>query len=669
MTLKKTLILLLLLGCTTVHGQLQGQPLIDSLLKELVRQREDTNKVKVLNALAAEYAGINPDEGIKYGQLQLDLAMQLGWKKGMAMANGRIAENYSGKSDHSRSLAYDRAAMKIAEETGDKTLTAPAALSIGFDYKNLGDGPKAIEYFLQALKTGEEVGDIHCVANALVQTAGIYWNFGDYAKAVEYDLKALKIFEDAKRNLGPIEHNIGSAYLGEHDYPKAREYLFKSVEAYERAGDTAGAVAPTVSIGHLYKQQKNYTMAITYDLQALKMSEKTRDTSNMSCSLINVGEAYLAIVKDGVAGHREVENASEFGGAGYQPEQFIPTGRAALLKGAIDYIQRGIEEAKKIHSLYILKEAYQTLAEVYKLNGDYKKSLDATDNYHAIKDSLFSQEKGEQIQMLGVKYEYDRRRAADSLTTAGKQQITLIKLQKQKTFTWLGVAGIVLLAGFSFFIVKERGKSEKERKKSDDLLLNILPGEVANELKTNGTTAARHFDNTTVLFTDFVNFTKAGERMSPQGLVDELDICFKAFDDIVGKYNIEKIKTIGDAYLAVCGLPAANADHAVNIIKAAKEINAFMQDRLAKMGMRTFEIRLGIHSGSVVAGIVGKKKFAYDIWGDTVNTAARMEQNSESGRINISETTYKLVQDKFRCEYRGEIEAKGKGKMKMYYIS
>jgi class 3 adenylate cyclase len=227
----------------------------------------------------------------------------------------------------------------------------------------------------------------------------------------------------------------------------------------------------------------------------------------------------------------------------------------------------------------------------------------------------------------------------------------------------------MLLAGFSFFIVKERGKSEAARKQSDGLLLNILPEEVAEELKSTGTTTAKHYDNVTVLFTDFVNFTQAGENMSPQNLIDELHTCFKAFDEITSKYNIEKIKTIGDAYLAVCGLPTADHKHAENVVSAATEINSFMANRLAHMGSeRTFAVRIGIHSGSVVAGIVGVKKFAYDIWGDTVNTAARMEQHGEAGRINISETTYELVKNKFPCEYRGEVEAKGKGVMKMYFM-
>ena len=208
----------------------------------------------------------------------------------------------------------------------------------------------------------------------------------------------------------------------------------------------------------------------------------------------------------------------------------------------------------------------------------------------------------------------------------------------------------------------------REKQRSEDLLLNILPAEVAEELKDNGVAAARHFENVTVLFTDFVNFTHASERMSPQQLIDELHFCFKAFDGIIGKHNIEKIKTIGDSYLAVSGLPAANANHAENVIDAALEINTFMNQRRQEIGEAAFEMRTGIHSGSVVAGIVGVKKFSYDIWGDTVNTAARMEQTSEPGKINISQTTYELVKNKFRCTYRGEVEAKNKGLLKMYFV-
>lgn len=213
-------------------------------------------------------------------------------------------------------------------------------------------------------------------------------------------------------------------------------------------------------------------------------------------------------------------------------------------------------------------------------------------------------------------------------------------------------------------MVNERtAQLSAEKQKSDNLLLNILPENIATELKQKGSSEAKLFNHVSVLFTDFVNFTGISEQMTPTELVQEIHKNFTAFDAIMEKHGIEKIKTIGDAYLAVCGLPNETIDHAQRVLKAALEIIAFMETSNGK-----FQIRIGIHSGPVVAGIVGVKKYAYDIWGDTVNTAARMESNSEAGKINISATTYELIKGEFDCEYRGKINAKNKGEVDMWFV-
>lgn len=207
-----------------------------------------------------------------------------------------------------------------------------------------------------------------------------------------------------------------------------------------------------------------------------------------------------------------------------------------------------------------------------------------------------------------------------------------------------------------------------EKKKSDDLLYNILPEETALELKRKGYAEARHFEKVTILFTDFEGFTAISEKLTPQELVREIDECFRAFDAITAKYGLEKIKTIGDSYMAAGGLPVPNSTHAENVVAAALELRNWMtQHNLTKTGV-TFEVRIGINTGSVVAGIVGTRKFQYDIWGDAVNLASRMETAGKPGKVNISHSTYELVRDKYNCEYRGEIEAKGKGKVKMYFV-
>lgn len=203
---------------------------------------------------------------------------------------------------------------------------------------------------------------------------------------------------------------------------------------------------------------------------------------------------------------------------------------------------------------------------------------------------------------------------------------------------------------------------EKEKQKSDDLLRNILPEEVAEELKVKGKADARLFENVTVLFTDFVNFTGTSAKMSPQELVQELDNCFKTFDHIMKANGLEKIKTIGDAYMAVSGLPQERKDHAEAAVKAAQAILAYVRQRKEE-GTLVFDIRIGLHSGPVVAGIVGHTKFAYDIWGDTVNTASRLESSGEVGRIHLSEEVHQLLGPEISRNYRGEVFLKNKGKM------
>ena len=210
-----------------------------------------------------------------------------------------------------------------------------------------------------------------------------------------------------------------------------------------------------------------------------------------------------------------------------------------------------------------------------------------------------------------------------------------------------------------------------ELQRSEQLLLNILPYETAQELKMSGKAVARYYPDITVMFTDFKGFTHIAEKLSPEQLVQEIDEFFTAFDLIMEKNGIEKIKTIGDAYMAASGLPAVNETHALDMVNAAVDIIEYMevqkQIRISE-SRPVFDIRIGIHTGPVVAGIVGHKKFAYDIWGDAVNLASRMESSGEAGQINISQCTYDRISSNYSCIFRGEIEAKNKGKVGMYFV-
>lgn len=263
------------------------------------------------------------------------------------------------------------------------------------------------------------------------------------------------------------------------------------------------------------------------------------------------------------------------------------------------------------------------------------------------------------------------------------QDLAISESESKRNFYIIAMAFLALLLGGSIYLFLKSKKTSKlleeknklielEKEKSENLLLNILPGNVVQELKEQGYSNARQFENVCVSFLDFVSFSKISEKYDAQIVLDDLNTCFNAFDDILTKYKLEKIKTIGDCYMFAGGLADSDDGQQVpKMVKAAKDMIAWLETwnatRTKKM-LITYDARVGLHCGPVAAGVIGNKKFLYDIWGDTVNTAARMEQNSEPNRVNISEEVYKVVKSLEKCTYRGEIAAKNKGLLKMYFV-
>lgn len=220
-------------------------------------------------------------------------------------------------------------------------------------------------------------------------------------------------------------------------------------------------------------------------------------------------------------------------------------------------------------------------------------------------------------------------------------------------------------------IEEQKAQLEEEQEKAEKLLQNLLPQETVEELKSKGKARARHYRSATILFTDFVHFTRIAEKLRPTELVAMLDSYFVMFDEIIARHNIEKIKTMGDAYMAAGGIPIRNRSNAIDTVLAALEIQYRGKQLSAKYqaeGHPPWRLRVGIHTGELVAGVIGIKRFAYDIWGDSVNIAKRIESSGEAGRVNISGKTYQKVKDFFECTHRGKIEAKNKGEVNMYFV-
>jgi len=328
---------------------------------------------------------------------------------------------------------------------------------------------------------------------------------------------------------------------------------------------------------------------------------------------------------------------------------------------ALDYALKSLQLAQQHGLKEQIADANQKLSELYEKAGNLAASYQYYKNYIVYRDSVVNLQTVQKMADMRTDYEVSQKQI----------QVNLLQEQKRNQRTMM-IGLFIILAltvGLLVMLYWYYRNISREKKRSEALLLNILPAETAKELKQNGKIAAVKFDEVTVLFTDFVQFTRAAENTNPEQLVKSIDYYFKGFDEITTKYQLEKIKTIGDSYMCACGLPALNPSNARQVILAAKEMAALVSNEFNNDDdLNHFQIRIGIHTGPVVAGIVGIKKWQYDIWGDTVNIASRMEGSSAPGRINLSETTYEIINDEFPCEYRGEIEVKNHGSVKMYFL-
>ncbi|MFI5203788.1 MAG: adenylate/guanylate cyclase domain-containing protein [Flavobacteriales bacterium] len=399
-------------------------------------------------------------------------------------------------------------------------------------------------------------------------------------------------------------------------------------------------------------------------------------------------------------------------------QQLYREGKSLRTEGkdrkAIKKFEDALVAAKRENNLQLQMNAHVELAELKDNVVNYKEALNHYKEFSILyKKQAVLKTKILQDSVAGLQNEVEanntviekknsdikkKESAIDSLTTKHLQSQLAVKdlelansnkelelqaSQNRWNILLLILASMVLAAVFIIrgYVLKRRGlrllkqmhfEIVEEKRKSEDLLLNILPESIAGELKEYGKTTPCRFENATVMFTDFQGFTYFSETHSPEELVALVDHYFREFDQIVKKHQIEKIKTIGDAYMCVSGIPISNENHAVNMILAAFEFRDFVNteaDRKQKLNQPFLRMRIGIHCGPLVAGVVGSRKFSYDVWGDTVNIAARMEQAGEPGAINISESVHELVKNEFTFVSRGEIEAKNKGRMKMYFVN
>ena len=711
------------------NAQKQGQSLIDSLLTELPKAKTEKQKAMLLNDLSNSYGQIDTKKAIQYGEIALSLAQKNGWKDVLSRSYNLLGMNNQRIKNYDSAIDYYLKALKINEDANNKKNVASLTSILGSLYYSKKDNSNALDYYLRATNYNEEIGNKKALLVLYSNLGNVYNDMSNVPKALEYLLKSYDLNEAAgnQQALATLSTNIAAIYKSQNN-PKAIDYYLKSLSINESLNNAKGQALNANSIGSLYFAKENYSKALEFYSKSQTAYEQIGNKEGIARNIGNIGITYLEMAQDPKNTSNRQQSLQQAIdkldtavaqlnaiGSNEASQQFSKSLTFAKSITAGDIPTKTSSKSVKRDTVYIrddkskeysqaqanLKSEYTRKQDSIRLESrnnelnlrkemdlkqleylyDKKKSLAKTDEERQLLQ-LEEQTKRKQIEddyktlINAVKTEQQLAEAKQEK----KNSIALAEIQRQKNIRNVTSVFAVLILLMAFLVyrnLRNQKKSYKiiseanrtiiiEKQRSDELLLNILPYEIAEELKVSGKSQARFYNEVSVLFTDFVDFTQTSEKLKPEELVAELHECFSAFDEIIGRNGLEKIKTIGDSYMAVCGLPEPSSDHAQKTVQAAIEIRDFINER--KKHEKVFEIRLGINSGQVVAGIVGVKKFAYDIWGDAVNTASRMESSGESGKVNISQSTHELVKNDFLCVYRGKVSAKNKGEIDMYFV-
>lgn len=618
---------------------------IQELRQKLERSKEDSNKVNILISLSKEYLSSDLELSKIYASEAKRIALFINYPSGVAYGYKGLGLAFLIQGKYIETIDNFEKSLAVFDSIGDKKGQANILSNEGTVYFNQSDDAKALELFLKALNVAEQTTDSSRIATILLNIGAIYAHKkATYEKAEDFYLRAQSIAKSLEdRNIiATINSNLGELKLIKEDYEAAIGFLKSSLKEYNGSENTPYALN---LLGKTYQKKGDYSTAIMYHQQASDFSKKIDAPLDIAQSMLGLGDAY----------------ASK---GDYQ--------------AAIKYYQAAEEIAIKISSANDeMKIAYLGLAIAYAKQNDFGNAYKYQVLYSVIKDSLYNIDTDKKLSGLQFNFDIQKKQAQLDLLTKDKSLADL-NLKRQKIAKNALIGGITLVFFIALVIYRNyRSKLrtniilDKQKAEIEGLLLNILPEEVAQELKNNGKAQPRYYEKVSVLFTDFKGFSKLADELSPQDVVTVLNEYFIAFDEIIGKHNLEKIKTIGDSYMCAGGIPVPDDSHVLNMIRASMEIRDFITTRNAKRleaGLPPWDIRIGINTGPVVAGVVGRKKYAYDIWGGTVNIASRMESNGESGKINISSATYELIKDHFDCTYRGKIYAKNIGEIDMFFV-
>ncbi|TNF76700.1 MAG: tetratricopeptide repeat protein [Bacteroidetes bacterium] len=539
-------------------------------------------------------------------------------------------------------LLYSEALISVARRQDSIYRLYQGHLQKGNGYIRLGNQVEALENYFEAAKFADSIGATNRMGTIFITIADVYSLMNNAENAREYYQRAIGLLRKTSDTLQLAAGiaNAGDFYYNQGELDSALVYFEESGAIFKAIDYQLGIGYYLGSLGMIYAEQGRQQEALAKLDECLDILEKEGDYYGIAAFLPFVSNIY-----------RDQGD----------------------IRSAIRYARRSLDVAAEYGLKEQIRDANLLLSELHEELGNTTEALNYYKGYTLYKDSISNVGLVQEMARMRTDFEIDKKQAEVDIL---EKEAEIRELSEKRQDAVLFITIVILLLAFVLafglyrrykYIRKTRDIIQREKSRSDELLLNILPEETAEELKNHGRVSAKKFESVSVLFADFVGFTSYSEKMSPEDLVKTVDYYFSRFDQAAEKYGLEKIKTMGDCYMCAGGLPFPTEDHAVKMVRFAQEIlEIVLQDGYTEV--TGFKIRLGIHTGPVVAGVVGTKKFAYDIWGDTVNIASRMESASQPGKINVSENTYQLIRDDFECEFRGRIDVKNKGMMKMYFI-
>lgn len=544
---------------------------------------------------------------------------------------------------------------------------------------NHTDTEKKLAYSLELIRTAQALDSVDYLFSGFLEKGNALRLKSDLSQALESYIQGAKIAVKKKHNrdLGLIYISIATVYSVMGNHKNAVHYNKNAIEILRIEKDSLNVASALLNAGDESINMGKLHSALVYTKESETIFNAIKYPLGQAYSLGNLGMIYAKLGND-LKAEKNINKAillleklGEFYPIcvylTYMSDIYLEKGDK---EAALNYALRSLELAKEHRLKKQVSDANLKLSQLYEGFDDQRKSLSYYKEHIAYRDSVNNIASVQKMGDLRTDFEVSQKQIEVDLLNQTKKTQRIIAIASVIALFLVFLLALGLYRRYKF-IKKTNSIIEEEKNRSNNLLLNILPEETALELKQNGKVLAKRFEFVTVLFTDFVGFTQYAEYLSPEKLVESVDYYFSKFDEIIEKYGLEKIKTVGDSYMCAGGLPFPTEDHAFKMVLAAIEITEFVKasKKINALNQTRFEIRIGINTGPVVAGVVGIKKFAYDIWGDTVNIASRMESNSEAGKINISENTYELIKNSFDCDYRGEIEAKNKGVMKMYFVN